>query len=108
MLYPLYSGTPLKWLPLGNEILSFIEGWPYLRGLKEYIWGSVKRPLERGCPHIMDGLYEEFPLQWNPRVKGEGVKNSVPHPLHTHTTYIDTHHYWNQQRQWADSHNTRW
>ena len=23
---------PLWWPPLGNEILSFIEGWPYLGG----------------------------------------------------------------------------
>ena len=37
---PLYSGHP--------DILSLIEGWPYLRGrfvLKECIWDSVKWPL---------------------------------------------------------------
>ena len=27
-----YSRTPLYWPPLGNEILAFIEGWPYFRG----------------------------------------------------------------------------
>ena len=39
----LYSGH--HW---GMKILSFIEGWPYLRGwfvLKECIWDSVKWPL---------------------------------------------------------------
>ena len=36
------------WPPLGNEILSFIEGWPYLRGgfvLNKCIWDSAKWPV---------------------------------------------------------------
>ena len=44
----LYLKHPIQWnpfysghAPLGNEILSFIEGWPYLRGC---IWDSAKWP----------------------------------------------------------------
>ena len=42
-----YSGTPLQWPPLGNEILSFIEGWPYLRFYNSAfaIQKIAKRPL---------------------------------------------------------------
>ena len=27
----LYSGTPLKWTPLGNTVLAVIQRWPLLR-----------------------------------------------------------------------------
>ena len=51
-------------IALGNEILAYIEGWPYIKGLiciRMHIWDLAKSmAFIEGWPHLRGGLYEGF------------------------------------------------